>query len=55
MIPDDSPDEELTPELSGAPTDPKLELGEDSFPASDPPSVWTWEVDRPPRLDGPAH
>jgi hypothetical protein len=21
---------------------------DDSFPASDPPSVWTWDVDRPP-------
>ena len=20
------------------------EMGEDSFPASDPPSVWTWDV-----------
>jgi hypothetical protein len=22
------------------------EMGESSFPASDPPSVWTWEVNR---------
>lgn len=24
------------------------EMGEASFPASDPPAVWTWEVDRRP-------
>jgi hypothetical protein len=25
------------------------EMGEWSFPASDPPATWTWEVERPAR------
>jgi hypothetical protein len=25
------------------------ETGEASFPASDPPAVWTWDPPRPPR------
>jgi hypothetical protein len=25
------------------------EMGEWSFPASDPPATWTWDVERPPR------
>lgn len=25
------------------------DMGEASFPASDPPAVWTWDPPRPPR------
>jgi hypothetical protein len=34
------------PELAGAPSGGSTtdEMSECSFPASDPPSVWTWEV-----------
>ena len=28
------------------------EMGEASFPASDPPAVWTWDVE-PPSAPGP--
>jgi hypothetical protein len=24
------------------------DMSDDSFPASDPPAVWTWDVGRPP-------
>ena len=32
------------------------EMGEASFPASDPPAVWTWEVKKsPPKMGTDAH
>ena len=38
--------EPTAPLPSGPPT--VDEMSEWSFPASDPPQAWTWEVDRPP-------
>jgi hypothetical protein len=29
------------------------EMSDSSFPASDPPAVWTWDVPRPPADDPP--
>jgi hypothetical protein len=41
--------------LRGPSTSPSVDdMSEWSFPASDPPATWTWDVDRPPRAAGPS-
>ena len=41
--------------MSGPVADSYDVMGEGSFPASDPPAVWTWEVERkePAKSDEP--
>lgn len=39
------------PTTTPPPDEDEDETGKASFPASDPPAVWTWEIDRPARND----
>jgi hypothetical protein len=42
--------DEVDGEEEPAPTRPTVdEMSEWSFPASDPPATWTWDIERPSR------